>query len=91
MAGEAKQIGQRVAEHRATAMADMHRPGRIGRDVFDVDGLVAADVAFAEIGTEPNGVRNASSHAAGFSVRLMKPGPAISTFATRSSARSFAA
>ena len=55
IAGEAKQIGQCVAEHRATAMADMHRPGRIGRDVFDVDGLIAADVAFAEIATEPNG------------------------------------
>ena len=36
-AGEGEQVRQRVAEHGAAAMADMHRPGRIGRDIFDVD------------------------------------------------------
>jgi hypothetical protein len=36
-ARERQQVGQRIAEHRAAAMADMHRPGRIGRDVFDID------------------------------------------------------
>ena len=40
-AGDRQQIGERVAEHRAAAMADVHRPGRIGRDVFDVDRLAA--------------------------------------------------
>ena len=35
----AEQIGQRIAEHRAPAMADMHRPGRVGRDIFDIDLL----------------------------------------------------
>ena len=44
---ELQQAAQRVAEHRAAAMADMHRPGRIGRDVFDVDLGAAADRAFA--------------------------------------------
>ena len=28
-------------------MADMHRPGRIGRDIFDIDRLAAADIARA--------------------------------------------
>ncbi len=37
---------QRIAENRAAAMADMHRPGRIGRDVFDIDLLARADAAF---------------------------------------------
>jgi hypothetical protein len=31
-------------------MADMHRPGGIGGDVFDVDGLTLADVAPAIVG-----------------------------------------
>ena len=42
---EIKQARQRVAEHGAAAMADMHRSGRIGRDVFDVDLGAAADAA----------------------------------------------
>ena len=49
-AGESQQIGERIAEHRAAAMADMHRPGRIGRDIFDIDRLARADVAAAVIG-----------------------------------------
>ncbi len=48
-AGEGQQIGQRVAEHRAAAVADMHRAGRVGRDVFDVDRLAGADGALAVI------------------------------------------
>ena len=47
VAGKIKQAAQRVAEHRAPAMADMHRPGRIGRDVFDIDLGAVADRAFA--------------------------------------------
>ena len=42
-----QQAAQRIAEHRAAAMADMHRPGRIGRDVFDIDLGAVADRAFA--------------------------------------------
>ena len=42
-----QQAAQRVAEHRAAAMADMHRSGRIGRDVFDIDLGAVADRAFA--------------------------------------------
>ena len=42
-AGKGQQGRQRIAEHRAAAMADMHRPGRIGRDVFDIDLLARAD------------------------------------------------
>ena len=36
-AGEDKQACERVAEHRAARMADMHRPGRIGAHIFDID------------------------------------------------------
>ena len=39
VAGEPQQAAQRVAEHRAPAMADMHRPGGVGRDIFDIDLL----------------------------------------------------
>ena len=47
VAGKIKQPAQRVAEHRAPAVADMHRSGRIGRDVFDIDLGAVADRAFA--------------------------------------------
>ena len=47
VASKIKQAAQRVAEHRAAAMADMHRSGRIGRDVFDVDLGAVAERAFA--------------------------------------------
>ena len=45
VAGEGEQVGERVAEHRAAAMADMHRPGRVGRDIFDIDRLALPDIA----------------------------------------------
>ena len=44
-AGKGEQIGERIAEHGAAAMADMHRPGRVGRDIFQVDRLALADGA----------------------------------------------
>ena len=44
-AGEGKEIGERIAEHGAAAMADMHGAGRIGRHIFDVHGLAFADGA----------------------------------------------
>ena len=37
-----EQPGEAVADHRAAAMAHVHRPGRIGRDIFDVDGAALA-------------------------------------------------
>jgi len=36
-AGKGEQIGERVAEHRPARVADMHRAGRIGAYVLDVD------------------------------------------------------
>ena len=47
VASEIQQAAQRIAEHRAPAVADMHRPGRVGGDVFDVDLGAVADRAFA--------------------------------------------
>ncbi len=44
-AGEGEQIGQRVAEHGAAAMAHMHRAGRIGGHILDVHGVPLADGA----------------------------------------------
>ena len=88
-AGEGQQVGQRIAEHGAAAMADMHRPGRIGRDIFDIDRHAARRYrSLPYCAPSCTALRSASIHAAGLSVRLMKPGPATSTLATRSSARS---
>ena len=44
MAGRREQVGDGVADDGAAAMADMHRPGRVGGDVLDVDLLAAAEV-----------------------------------------------
>ena len=41
--GEFEQPGQRVADHRPTAMAHVHRARRIGRDVLDIDRLARTD------------------------------------------------
>src|SRR4029079_7502841 len=46
-AGLAQQVGQRVAEDRATRVRDMHRPSRIARDILDIDGRAAADIGIA--------------------------------------------
>jgi hypothetical protein len=43
IAGIFEQLRQRVADHRAAAMTHMHRPGRVGRDIFDIDPLARAD------------------------------------------------
>ena len=47
VACEFKQARQSVTEHRATTMADMHRPGRVGRNIFDVDLLARANNTLA--------------------------------------------
>ena len=38
MSRETQEIGQGIPEHGSSTVADMERPGRIGRDIFDVDG-----------------------------------------------------
>ena len=48
MAGEGEQARDRVADHGAAPMADMHRPRRIGRDIFDIDLGAGADRRGAE-------------------------------------------
>ena len=50
MAGKVQQARQRIAEHRAPAMADMHRAGRIGGDVFDID-LAGSTCRAASVGS----------------------------------------
>ena len=37
MPREFEQAGERIADHRAPAMAHVHRPGRVGGDIFDID------------------------------------------------------
>ena len=82
VAGEGQQVGERIAEHGAAAMADVHRPGRIGRDVLDVDRLAVAEVAAAIGGAGRQDVaRSRPARASGSSVMLRKPGPATSTCA----------
>ena len=86
VAGEVEQPGKRIAEHRAAAMAHMHRAGRVGRDVFHVDGRARALPAPAEA-ARCRRRRRAGPRAgpAASSRMLMKPGPAISTLVTRGS------
>ena len=43
----AEKIGQRITHHRATAMPDMHRPRRIGRDIFHIHAPPSANRAIA--------------------------------------------
>ena len=43
----AEKIGERIPHHRATAMPDMHRPGWIGRDIFDIDAPPSANRTIA--------------------------------------------
>ena len=50
VAGVGHQRGERIAEHGAAGMADVHRAGGVGGDVLDVDLLALADVGAAEIG-----------------------------------------
>ena len=50
-AGLGKQCRQGVADDRAPSMTDMHRPGRIGRDVFDVDAAFRAHHRIAVSGS----------------------------------------
>ncbi len=45
--GEAEQVRQRVAKNGAARVADMHRSGRIGADIFDIDRTAAASRAGA--------------------------------------------
>ena len=45
VAREREQTAQGIAEHRTAAMPDMHRSGRIGGDVFDIDLLGRAERA----------------------------------------------
>ena len=56
VAGLLEHIGQRIAEHRAAAMADMHRPRRVGGNVFDLRALARAEVRRAESCTRRNDV-----------------------------------
>ncbi len=39
MADIGDEIGERIAEHGPAAVPDMHRAGRIGRNIFDIDFL----------------------------------------------------
>src|SRR5690606_40350386 len=47
VAGKGKQVGQGVAHDRTAAMADMHGPGWVGGNIFNVDLAAAADLRTA--------------------------------------------
>ncbi len=49
--GFGQQCRERIADHGAAAVADMHRPGRVGRNEFDIDPLAAADRRIAKAGS----------------------------------------
>src|SRR5690606_20302096 len=42
-----EQGGERIPHHRATAVTHVHRAGRVGGDIFDVDGDARARLAAA--------------------------------------------
>ena len=54
---EGEQTFQRVTKHGATAMADVHRPRRICRNIFDIDRLAAADITFAKLRAQLHGAQ----------------------------------
>ena len=78
-----EQPGQRIADHRAAAMAHVHRPGRIGRNIFDIDPLVGADRRQAIASPSARIVASSSRQLSSPSRRLMNPGPAISAMSLR--------
>ena len=48
-AGLGQQRGQRIADDGAAGMADMQRPGRIGRDILDIDRAARPDLRGAVV------------------------------------------
>ena len=48
----AQQRRKNIADHRPAGMPDMHRSGRIGGDIFDIDRLAATDIRIA-VGNAP--------------------------------------
>ena len=75
VAGELQQVGERIAEHGAAAVADVHRAGRVGRDVLDVDPLAAAEIGAAVVGALLQDGRDDAVPEARRKLRLRKPGP----------------
>ena len=76
-AGEGEEARQRVAEHRAARVADMHRPGRVGADIFDVDrpGGARARPRRSAAPAVENGAAAPSRRPRASGTMLMKPGP----------------
>ena len=86
VAGKIEQPGKRIAEHRAAAMAHMHRAGRdwprhIPRSRERPRPARSGRYPLLSTTT----ARRTSCRTAGASRMLMKPGPAISTLVTRGS------
>src|SRR5271170_2113618 len=48
--GLGQQCRKRVTNDSSPAVADMHWPGRVGRDEFDIDPLAGADCRIAKTG-----------------------------------------
>ena len=56
VAGGVEHGGQRVAEHRASPVADLQRPGRVGGDEFDLHLRAAALVSASPVRTGRGGL-----------------------------------
>jgi hypothetical protein len=71
-----EQVGERIAEHRAATMADMHGPSGVRRDVFDVDRFARTDGALAIVcgGAHRIGQRLAPHHRVEGKVDEAEPG-----------------
>ena len=75
VAGEGQELSERVAEHRAAAVAHMHRAGRVGGDEFHVHRHARALPAAGRSRPIDDGRPQDLCRTLGFSLRLMKPGP----------------
>ena len=74
--GLGQQVGQRVAHHGAAAMADVHRAGRIGGDIFDLTRTPAPDRRCRRRSRRRAGWRGPPRAKCRARRRLTKPGPA---------------
>ena len=75
--------GQRVADRSPAGAAQVHRPGRVGRDELQVDPLTGSAPPVARTPCPSVTIERASSPAAAASsTMLRKPGPATATLLT---------
>ncbi len=77
-ASEGEQTGERIAEDSAPAVADMHRPGRIGGHKFHIDLFTGIRALRAKRMPRVSTAERIFAKICGLTRMLRKPGPATS-------------